>query len=105
MMEKLSETVSALHRVSKDLAGRIEKLMEKALVSKSYPTYKEGDDACTRMAACIDFEMSNGGNAIAAAKAIMRDVERGHIFLKQCPCKWAAIGLGAQREVRDEGVE
>jgi hypothetical protein len=43
--------------------------------------YETLDDDRTRMAKCIAFELQHGGDALAAAKALLRDMELGHIRL------------------------
>jgi len=45
--------------------------------------YEDADDSRTRIAKCIAFELHNGGSVLAAAKAILRDVELGYITLPQ----------------------
>ena len=44
-----------------------------------FPNYEDLPDL-DRIAKCIKFEMSHGGNEIAAARAILRDIERGYIL-------------------------
>lgn len=44
-----------------------------------FPNYKGLSDI-DKIAACIAFELSHGGNNIAAAHAILRDIERGYIL-------------------------
>lgn len=46
-----------------------------------YPDYRDSDSAEIRLATCIRFEFAHGGNEIAAARAILRDVARGDIVL------------------------
>lgn len=47
----------------------------------AYPNYSPSDPPETRIAKCIYFELSHGGNELAAARAILRDIERGFIRL------------------------
>ena len=44
-----------------------------------FPNY-EGLSDLEKIASCIAFELSHGGNEVAAASAILRDIERGYIL-------------------------
>lgn len=49
--------------------------------TQTYPSYMDDEPMMQRLAKCIAFELSAGGNAAAAAMAVMRDVRLGHINL------------------------
>ena len=49
--------------------------------TRTYPSYRDDEPAMQRLAKCIAFELSAGGNAAAAAMAVMRDVRLGYINL------------------------
>lgn len=63
-----------------------------------FPNY-EGLSDLDRIAKCIEFELSHGGNNIAAARAVLRDIERGYILphltrrtmdeVQECDCNSA----------------
>jgi hypothetical protein len=47
--------------------------------SSVLPAYTDAESVEARIAKCIDHERSHGGNATAAARAILRDIRLGHI--------------------------
>lgn len=44
-----------------------------------YPKYELGDSLLDQIAKCINFELDHGGNAYAAAQALLRDIKAGYI--------------------------
>lgn len=48
-----------------------------------YPVYEKDDSAENRIAKCIQFELTHGGNHISGAKAIIRDIKWGYIKLDE----------------------
>lgn len=49
-----------------------------------YPSYALGDSLLDQMTKCIAFELDRGGNAYAAAQALLRDIKAGYIKGLQC---------------------
>ena len=49
----------------------------------TYPTYTDDMQVDEQLAACIEFEISRGGNYLAAARAILRDIDYGYITLRR----------------------
>lgn len=49
---------------------------------RAYPEYLDAEDAAQRIVRCIDHELSHGGDFLAGARAVVRDIELGYIKVK-----------------------
>lgn len=49
----------------------------------TYPKYTNDMQLDEQIAACIEFEIAHGGSYLAAARAILRDIDYGHIPLRR----------------------
>lgn len=49
----------------------------------NYPEYTDDMSPEEKIALCIEFEVEHGGNFLAAAKAILRDIKFGHIKIDE----------------------
>ena len=47
------------------------------------PDYPENEPVSLRLARCIQHELDHGGNAFAAAQAILRDIRLGYIVIPE----------------------
>lgn len=72
-----TETPAAPRNTEDQLVGRVR--------GGSLPRYDETDSLRLRIAKCIAFELQHGGDAMAAADALLRDIEWGYIHLPNVP--------------------